>query len=431
MPSIDVKLGINTAGYKNGLKDARNETKRFKSESESAFSGLGGKIAILAGGITGAAVAAYAGAKSFVNFGAEIKDTAENAGTTSEQMQRLQAAFEASGGKAAKVTQGVANMTEAMSEALNENEETRASFERLGVSMDDLVTLADNPEEVLFKLADGFKNAADEGKALKDLNVILGGSFKNMRAGLRGGGEELRKLFNEAKVLAEEEVDALDDVDDALTSFGRKAKVTGGSIAAGLLGKGKKFELEDPQRAADRAAVEKKTEELKNTQRLEAQRAKEEIKARELREKDAAEAVKAQQEQAKVESTARGSISTRTRAAETRRRIRELLPVSVGPGHDAARNRAQLAGALAERSEQLREEALQTPDERREARREAGRRERASRKADRALRRELAGDAKASSESQKDGTAEAVKTGNEILDQMLQLQKERLTGTPR
>lgn len=418
MANVSVTLGLKNAGFRRGLDDARGQVRSFKKEVESGgglFGSLGKGFAALSSGLAaGFGLAAFK--SQVLDTAGALTDQADAVGMTAEAMQRLQEAFAPAGADAEKVTNGLLNLQQKMSDAIGGNERAIESFDKLGVSMTDLVENANNPEEVIFKLADGFAAAADRGEALSGVMDILGGkAAKKMATGMAAGGDSLRKAFKEAFAITNEEANALDRASDGLDKFGRDARKTAQAVTAGLMGKGRRFSLEeDPavreQKAAAEEARQRRREKMDNEK---------EIAHRLARAPDAATTLSNEQKTQRTIEAAASGASSRTAALSIRRRIAELAPLAIGPSADAAQNRAELAGLMSDRLDQLKARSLMTPNERREADRQARRDERAMNKAQRQLDREVGPDIrKQATATTKDLAADAVKEAKGVLDQI-------------
>jgi hypothetical protein len=413
-PLIKVILAAVTAPFKKGLSDAKAETKKFKADVEKGGGLFGGLGKIVAGG------AILAQIKSVIDLGGELRDSADNAGISVEAMQKLQGAFADSGASAEVVTRGIAEMSQAMSEALSGNEKTRQSFEDLGVSLDDIIEKADNPEQMAIALAEGFKNAADKGRALEALQDILGKSAKRMAAGMRGGGKELEEAFNKSTAATEDQVNAVDSLGDKLGQFVRKAKTMGMQTIAGLMGKGPRFNLdaEDPAKQAEiaerKAAAERqkaKNEERRREQIEQSMRQKDNA----TREKRAQEALTQDQRRENIITGFAAGSSTTARAGELKQRIQQSAAMAAT---GSAEGRANLADALTERAAMLTAQNLMSPDERREARRAEGRTRRARNKAMRQVEKEAAAAAAAAPATDNKAVVDAVNETKTVLGEI-------------
>lgn len=419
MSNISIRLGIQTASFKSGLHEARRDVDRFKSEMARGGGLMGGLVAGIGklGGIF-AGGAIVAGTKQLLDSAGEMRDAAEALGLSAEQLARTQEAFAGSGSDPAKTAQGMMELSTSISSALREAGPAREAFDRLGVSVDDLVRHATEPHVILFKMADGFKAARDRGQALEDVQALLGRSGKRMASGMAEGGAALRDAYRGAAVASDEAISHLDKLGDAIDGFFRKAKNTGLSILAGLTGGGKRWTLENEQSVtvthkADPAAAARKAA-LDNDR---------ELAARGAREKDAARQMKAEGDLLATREKIGVGLGGR-KAAEnlTRRKLAELAPLAVGPGADAAERRAEMAGLMGERLDQIRSRLAMTPDERRAELRAGIRSRSLTRRAEAKLRQEMVGDLRTNlqgTDRSPENMANAIKEQKAVLDGIL------------
>ena len=210
------------------------------SKTEEKASSLGDKFKAGAkvAGALGAAVVAGAGAAgvglfALVNKTAEAADfidkLSERTGISREELQRWKYAADQSGADIGKLEVGVKKLSDVMDGAVNGNKLATESFEKIGISLDDLKNKSQEQifDEVMTSLADMEQGA--ERNALG--NDLLGKSYTELLPLLNAGSDGMQGLKDRADelglVMSEENVkanvvfgDTLADLKSSLGAFG-------------------------------------------------------------------------------------------------------------------------------------------------------------------------------------------------------------------
>jgi|GEM_PF-4755239 len=179
------RLGLDTSGFKAGLKDAH-----------SAFSQLAGKIGV---GLSVAGIAQYS--REITEYGARVFDLGKRYEVSTDDIQKFGNAAEQNGSSLEGVARGFNKLDIAISRALGGNESILKSFASLGVTVADLKQLS--PEEIMKKLGSSSLNAADMVK-------VLGKSALELRPVLQGiadGSIELGDAIDEGQIKKLKEAD--------------------------------------------------------------------------------------------------------------------------------------------------------------------------------------------------------------------------------
>lgn len=210
------------------------------SKTEKKASTLGDKFKAGAkvAGALGAAVVAGAGAAgvglfALVNKTAEAADfidkLSERTGISREELQRWKYAADQSGADIGKLEVGVKKLSDVMDGAVNGNKLATESFEKIGISLDDLKNKSQEQifDEVMTSLADMEQGA--ERNALG--NDLLGKSYTELLPLLNAGSDGMQGLKDRADelglVMSEENVkanvvfgDTMADLKSSLGAFG-------------------------------------------------------------------------------------------------------------------------------------------------------------------------------------------------------------------
>jgi chemotaxis protein histidine kinase CheA len=143
---------------------------------------------------------------------------------SAEALQRLGVAAELSGTSLDTVARGMNKMRLAQVGALNGNEELKATFEGMGISMDQLAGMG--TEELFQRVADAVAGTTSDTEKLTIATAVFG----NRMAGeliplLEQGGERIRALGASSAVMSEETIrelsaakDQIEDLKNTLTS---------------------------------------------------------------------------------------------------------------------------------------------------------------------------------------------------------------------
>ncbi len=209
---------MNDAGFRAGLS-------RMLSMTTAAAGRIGNS---LSGAFTIGALAMFG--KSVTDLAGDLKDTSMALGMTTDELQGQQAAFATAGVSAEEYRAAMGKLTEAQQAVLGGDEKMRGAFEALGISFDQVANSSIG--ELLFKMADGFKNADDHGKAFAATVDILGKGGKKMAAGLAEGRKE---RSDAATKMSPSAVNTLEKAADDATEGFRKLKAAAGNAFAAIL----------------------------------------------------------------------------------------------------------------------------------------------------------------------------------------------------
>lgn len=216
--SIMARLGLDTKGFKDGLRDADMSAKRFGDGVSGHFKGLGG---ILAGGAALAGVTSLV--KGFANFASGITDTSEALGIGVESLQRWEYVASQGGASSKDFSKAIVKLNQEIDSAKNGNESALSSFEKLGIRFSDLENLS--PEDVLLKIADATKNAANPTEALATACELLGNKLGSKLAPmLKLGSAGIKQLGNDASVVSAQMIKDAEKVEQDVQNLLKKGR---------------------------------------------------------------------------------------------------------------------------------------------------------------------------------------------------------------
>lgn len=179
------RLGLDTTGFKAGLKDAHSSFEKF-----ARAAGVGISVA----GVEEAS-------RSLIEYGAKVYDLGQRFGVSTTAIQKFGNAAEENGSSLEGVAKGFNKLDIAISKALGGNGQLIKAFADLGVTVTDLRTLT--PEELMLKIGKSSMNASDMVK-------ILGKSALELRptlAGLADGTIEFGEAIDSAMIQKLKEAD--------------------------------------------------------------------------------------------------------------------------------------------------------------------------------------------------------------------------------
>lgn len=162
MGTIMARLGLDDSRFKAGVNNAGKWGKA--------------KFAAIGSAMAGAFAATFTVEKfkEAMNFAAGIQELSEQTGLTTEEFQRLSYQLRQVGGNQQDVVRGLNTLDRMMGKVRDGNEQAIKDFERLGISMDDVIS--NDRISLLTKLSDAMLNvsAEERGGALDALRRLLG-----------------------------------------------------------------------------------------------------------------------------------------------------------------------------------------------------------------------------------------------------------------
>lgn len=169
--------------------------------------------------------------KETFEMGRQLEDASERLNLSTDAVQGLQYAFMRSGATREQFEKGMVKLNQSLDDARDGNEKMIESLRRLGVEEDDIKKKS--PEQILYMMADGMKNAKNPTQSLAAAMDLLGKTGFRMIPGLKGGAEELAHLAHEVNKLSEEQVKSLASAGKAVERFTLDLKVMGAQTLLG------------------------------------------------------------------------------------------------------------------------------------------------------------------------------------------------------
>ena len=171
--SLSVKLGLVTAQWTQDTAKARQDAKTLQKafdELGGSLKTLQGHLKTLGGGLGVAAIGMSALIAKSLSFANEIGDISEGFGITIAKTLQFRDALQTSGVSAEKAQKIMSSLFTKIQEAREGNETTIGQFQKLGLSFQEITTLA--PEKAIdrvFQSLSKLGNTYEKVKAIKEI----------------------------------------------------------------------------------------------------------------------------------------------------------------------------------------------------------------------------------------------------------------------
>lgn len=213
-----LKITIDTGADK--AKQELNSVGETAEKQESKFSkfgeGLKKGAMVGVGAVAGLATGITAMATKAADAAGDIDDMAQRTGTSAEEFQKLAYAAKLSGMETATLEKAMIKQQTAFADASSGNEAMIASYEQLGININEVGSSSEAFDLVIGRLAD----MEDETERNALANDIFGKSYAELAPLLNQGSEGINKLKQEAVdlggVMSNEAVEAGAQFGDSL-----------------------------------------------------------------------------------------------------------------------------------------------------------------------------------------------------------------------
>ena len=220
--SILTKFIADTKDFDNKVNEAKSSITKFASGATAAITGAATAIATASAAI---AKSFWEGANSVAQYGDEIDKTSQKIGFNTEAYQKWDYAMNIAGTSIKDCTIGLKTMTNKIDDALNGGEGAIETFQRLGISIDDLQ--GKTREEIFDMTTRSLQNMTDGLEKAAIANDLFGRSGQELMPLFNQTNEELDKLMAEADqygmVMSQEAVNASAAFQDSLTKLTKTA----------------------------------------------------------------------------------------------------------------------------------------------------------------------------------------------------------------
>ena len=292
MPKIEIISTVNSAQYKRGIEQMKQQNQRF-GNSTSKIKGLV-KKAFAVAAVIGFVRALAKGVGTLIQFGSRLSDVAAQADVSVETFQRLQRAVRDAGGQDQNLVNALARVKSAQGDVLRGDKILIEAFEQLGISIKEIAQL--DTEGLFVRIAQGLTKAGNGAKEFNATADIIGQrNVPKLIEALNAIGTDTESLGKDLKVLANENAQALDLIADKWEQFKNNVKTgLAGVVAAGFKGLFGRAEVDA------RIAAQKQQAELARQARVQQQADLEAQQAAERRKKTEEEITKEKERRAKI-----------------------------------------------------------------------------------------------------------------------------------
>lgn len=181
MAKIEIKSTLNSDQYRKGIDQMKTKNAELGRSAGPLQNQLGstfGSFAnILKGGAIVGGIMAIAGALkgaigTVIEFGGRIADLSAQAGLSVESFQKISRAVRDAGGADENVVTAFVKLKDAQGAVVDGNEKTIAAFERLGISVDEVLSLS--PEALFIRMSEAMTQSGNSAGTFNATADILG-----------------------------------------------------------------------------------------------------------------------------------------------------------------------------------------------------------------------------------------------------------------
>jgi hypothetical protein len=211
MASIRTTLELANQQFLAAIKQSEEAVKNFQTNVKNVGTAAEGAFGGLAAAAAGLALGLIATGKEVMAFADEMTDIATAADTTVGNILALGAALQANGGHADKAGRMMFDMSKKIEEANQGNTKMVASFERLGVSIQDLGSMG--ATEIRDKLIKGIAEIPDAAERAAKGFAVFGKSAMNVDwTKLADSIDENNKKYSQHEAALKSAGDAYDNL---------------------------------------------------------------------------------------------------------------------------------------------------------------------------------------------------------------------------
>ncbi len=219
---VIIKLGVDSKAVTSGLRNIKSSIEEW-----------GMDIKRMVGGFFAGMISAE-GLKSVLDFGENIKRTAEIAGTSTDFIQTLSYAMRQTGGSAETGERGIEKLNIKIGEAREKGGEAAEAFKKWGIAIDDASGAGRNTESIIRDIADRMKNAGSASERATIAFDLFGKTGQELIPILMNGAAGLDSFSDAATKLSEIDLENLAHAKQDLNDIGNQALIAGGKVISAL-----------------------------------------------------------------------------------------------------------------------------------------------------------------------------------------------------
>jgi hypothetical protein len=222
--SLIAKLGIDTSGFRAGLKQSQSAADKF---GKNVGGSLKGQLAAAFG-----VAAMVQGTKRLVDYSTKIDDLSIRLGVSKKALQEFDYAAQQSSGGLDDVVNSMQKLATSRADALkNPTGDMAQSFRDLGISVEQLKSA--RLEDLLKSVGEGFKSAATPQEKMASGLRVLGETGAKLIPAMISGLDEMADSAHKAGVIISDDASKnLREFGDILTTTTFKARALASELAS-------------------------------------------------------------------------------------------------------------------------------------------------------------------------------------------------------
>lgn len=218
-------LQLDTKPYESELGSVRSKAKTVGAGIGKALKTGGAIVAGITAGVTALSVAFTNGAKDVANYGDNVDKMSQKLGLSAEAYQKWDYVIQLSGADIDHMASGLKTLTNKLEDAKNGGKKSIETFQKLGISMDELEGAS--REEVFERTIKAFQGMEDSAERAALANKLFGRSGQELAPLFNQSAESTEQLLEQAEkygmVMSEKAVKASAEFNDSLTTLSQTA----------------------------------------------------------------------------------------------------------------------------------------------------------------------------------------------------------------
>ena len=238
--TLFAKLTLDKKEYDEGLKEAEKGAENYSKtwgDAKGKFTSGAKSIATGVGVLTAVSGAAFKAADAMSKNLDEIEKTSQKVGMSTKAYQEWDYVMKISGTEMSSMSMGLKTLTNKFDDAVNGNESAVKTFERLGLSMENISDLS--REDLFAEVIYAFQGMEDSAERAALANDLLGRSGQELTPLFNTTTEETKELIKQVNdlggVMSEDAVKDGAAFQDSLTSLKTAFSGASASLLKNLL----------------------------------------------------------------------------------------------------------------------------------------------------------------------------------------------------
>lgn len=219
--SLFAKIGIDDKEYNKGIDGAKSKASKLAKGLKTGFKVGAAAIGVTTAAIAGMSKVLYSGIKDTTDYGDEVDKMSQKLGLSAEAYQKWDYVLKIAGTEMSSMTTGLKTLTNKLDDAKNGGESAIATFEAIGLSMDDIQDVS--REEVFEKTIRAFQGMEESAERAALANDLFGKSGQNLAPLFNESAESTDALIKKAQdygmIMSDDAVEASAAFHDSLTTL--------------------------------------------------------------------------------------------------------------------------------------------------------------------------------------------------------------------